>query len=514
MPIDKEIFGDLEAPKDRDIFADEKPRAVKAPALTPSQPEIKTPRVASWANQAIAALPDALLNTPTNLFNLAKAGVGTAATAVGRPDLAPGVTQTPDLVRRAFEQAGLIKPELDPTTTEGRLAKAAVQGLTMGPLAPAQTAKQMLVNSAISGGSAVTGQGVTEATGNPLLGTAAAIAAAPALGAGYNAWNAADRQAAQRNAVADDSARVARDANYVAPPSALGSNSWLMNLMESIGGKAAIKQEATRRNAENTTRLAAEENNLPPSIRPNDIPTQRRMAAAPYEEARKLEETVYLTPARDPKWSTKQPLSQAVDDLVQAKKDVNDSGRAYKMQGGTDLRIAWESAKERVASLEQRILDAAVAAGKPDLADRIRAARTQISKLHMAEEGINPATGQVSAKPYGEAYRDNPNMLTGNSAIIGRTYNRFPMFMGDAERNPAAGVNNLMPMASTGLGMQGANTAGLVGAVAGGLPLLGRPVRSLLLSQYIQNRMQPTYPLLVSDPFLRGILASQFAGEQ
>ena len=56
-----------------------------------------------------AAVPDMLLNAPTNVLNLGKAAVGTIATALGRPDLAPELTRNPDLIAKLADRIGLTK---------------------------------------------------------------------------------------------------------------------------------------------------------------------------------------------------------------------------------------------------------------------------------------------------------------------------------------------------------------------------------------------------------------------
>src|SRR3990167_8361402 len=126
--------------------------AIKKNSMTATpRSDISVPAVKSWTNQAIAGLPDALLNTPNNLINLGKAGFGTAATAAGRPDLAPSLTPNPNYITRGAEALGLVNPSLDPHTAGGRVAKMAVQGATVGAVAPAQTIGQIGLNMALGG---------------------------------------------------------------------------------------------------------------------------------------------------------------------------------------------------------------------------------------------------------------------------------------------------------------------------------------------------------------------------
>src|SRR5690242_18266436 len=57
-------------------------------------------------NKGIAGGVDAVLNLPTNVLNLGKAAVGTAAGMMGKPEYMPELTQNPDFMRRALEKTG------------------------------------------------------------------------------------------------------------------------------------------------------------------------------------------------------------------------------------------------------------------------------------------------------------------------------------------------------------------------------------------------------------------------
>jgi len=62
-----------------------------------------------------AGFVDSILNTPENLANLGKMAYGTAATALGRPDLAPDVHSPNNFVGNAGRKVGLIREEAEPT---------------------------------------------------------------------------------------------------------------------------------------------------------------------------------------------------------------------------------------------------------------------------------------------------------------------------------------------------------------------------------------------------------------
>ncbi len=136
-----------------------------------------------------AGLVDTVLNAPTNVWNLAKAGVGALQPPEGTPlpqggaVLAPPEpTPTPDLARRGLEAIGLIDPKVVP---KGIVQKGIDYGL-QGAVGGALTGGASLARTAIGAGmGALSGEaaGAThELTGNPAM-TASAGLLAPAVGA-------------------------------------------------------------------------------------------------------------------------------------------------------------------------------------------------------------------------------------------------------------------------------------------------------------------------------------------
>lgn len=128
------------------------------------------------ANKGVAALPDMVLNTPTNLLNLGKAGFGTAATALGRPDLAPDLTQNPDIARRAMEGVGLIKPDVVPQGSLQKGIDLITQGAVGGALTGGASIPRALTGAAMGALSAGTGGAVEAVGGSPALAAAASLA--------------------------------------------------------------------------------------------------------------------------------------------------------------------------------------------------------------------------------------------------------------------------------------------------------------------------------------------------
>jgi hypothetical protein len=452
-------------------------------------------KVASWANQAIAGVGDSVLNTPANLMNLGKAGFGVAATELGRGDLAPEITPPPNYLAKAGEKLGLINPDLDPTTTGGRIAKAAVQGATLGPLAPAQSVKQAMLNSALSGASTTAGQTTTEITGSPEAGAAVTMAAVPALSAASNAMRASSMKAKSQNAVKDQTLKAAQDEGYVVPPSAKGGN-WFTRRLESIAGKDATSQEATVRNQEITNKIARREIGLPEdqAISMDALKQRRNVLAAPYRELRKI----------SPK------VSSTLDELQETRQDATAYWQEFARQGTVSARKEALKLDAKADTLETQLEAAAKSAMKPDLVKRLREARVAIAKTHDVERALNVGSGDVSAAVLGRAV-DKGKPLTGGLATAGKFQQAFPRYAREGEKMPAAGVSKSEAIMATLLGAGGFGVAGPAGLGLAALPLASGPTRSLLLSGAMQGG--PLYPAanlpLVSDPMLRGILASQ-----
>lgn len=135
---------------------------------------------AAW--KGAAGIPDMLLNAPNNLLNLGRAGIGTAATALGRPDLAPDLTPNPDLARRAMQGVGLINPNVVPQGA----AQKGIDMLTQGAVGGALTGGGGLARTAIGAGMGALSSGASgatqEATGSPALAAIAGMAAPAGAG--------------------------------------------------------------------------------------------------------------------------------------------------------------------------------------------------------------------------------------------------------------------------------------------------------------------------------------------
>ena len=162
----QELFSKINAKS----LADQIPEIQPIPEAQPTPSNLQVGINA--ANKGIAGVPDFLLNTPNSLINLGKAAYGTAATALGRSDLAPELTENPDYARKAMSAMGFIKPQFEPVTTGQRIFDIGVQG-AVGAAMPQTSVSNLIKALTIGGASGAAAGGVKELTGSD----AAAISA-------------------------------------------------------------------------------------------------------------------------------------------------------------------------------------------------------------------------------------------------------------------------------------------------------------------------------------------------
>lgn len=152
------------------------------PGFVLDSPPSNTAVAQNAANKGIAGIPDMFLNAPTNLLNLGKAGFGAAATALGRPDIAPELSENPDLVRRAMEATGLIKPDVVPQGTAQRALDTVVQGAVGGGLTGGASIPRVVAGAGLGAMSSSAGGIVGAAGGSPAAQAAASLAVPLATG--------------------------------------------------------------------------------------------------------------------------------------------------------------------------------------------------------------------------------------------------------------------------------------------------------------------------------------------
>lgn len=466
---------------------------------------------ANAANKAIAGIPDAVLNTPANVINLLKAGVGTAATAAGRVDLAPDISPQPNIVRGLFEKAGLISEAQEPKTPRQRVLDAVVQGGVSAAVSPTKSVSGLVSNLGTGALSGLAAQQTKELTGSDALAASAGLL----VPAGMNV--AADRartkvaEAASRqkaNSVRDASLEAARKEGYVIEPSAVRPNA-LNNALESIAGKAATTQEAAIRNQPITNKLAARELNLPEdtALTPQILEKYRDTVSAPYSEVKSLS----------------RGAADTLKKLQEARSEARIQQKYYDASLKPQALAAAKAAKTQEKNLEAYLEQIASNRGRPDLVAAMKDARTKIAKSYEIEDALNLGDANVSAPEIARSLQSG-TPLTGNLETIAK----FAAGPGkrvtrEGESVPPPGVSQMRPIAALGGAAIGSSTGGTAaGLLGGGVPLFAGPTRSLILSEAYQNLMaKPSYtPGLTNkilskldgnsrDEIVRALLATQ-----
>lgn len=316
-------------------------------------------------------------------------------------------------------------------------------------------AKGKAINTAIGGGLGVAGQ----AAGNRV---------AKYIG---DTRTAAATQAALK-APRDAALAEGRAVGYVVPNSEVAPT-FLGNKLESIGGKAALRQEATLRNQDVTNKLARQALKLADDqpITPGAVDRIRTKAGKVYEAVSDLSPQA----AKD------------VESLKAARAESSGWYAAYNVSKRPDHLAKAKAADAEAKMLESWIDWHAVSAGKQDLLPQLVNARKEIAQAYTVERALNKTTGDVDARVLGRLY-DKQKPLTDGLDTIGRFNQAFPKFTSPGAMTQVPGVNYLDAASIPTLGMMGALAAGHpAGALAGGLPLARGPARSLELAKFMQS---------------------------
>lgn len=298
------------------------------------------------------------------------------------------------------------------------------------------------------------------------------------------------------NSIKDGVLADGRAAGYVVPPSEVNPT-FLGNRLESLGGKAAIKQEAALRNQAITNDLARKAMGIADDqpISVGALEGIRRNSGKAYQEVADLSGIA----------------KQDLEALKIARNEAQGWFNAYNRSASPlDLAKA-KAARDLSDQLEESLRNEAVAAGRNDLLPALVDARKQIAKSYTVQRALNPATGDVSAPVLGRLY-DKGKPLSDGLETIGAFNKAFPKFTGTGTTTPAAGVSKAEMLSSGLLGIFGSVATGSpIGLLAAGLPLLSHPARSMALSGALQKAPEYTAGALaklggkVLTPELAGI---------
>jgi hypothetical protein len=500
------------------IVAQQTPFPQALPASLPAVPTDDYWKLLSEAPiKAYAGLLDLLANTPQNLINLAKAGVGTAAIAAGRPEWAPEIEQPEPILTRLLEKKGIISAE-EPKTIPGRLLDIGTQMAATGGINPAailrkgagEAARQVAQTAAATGGTEAGVELARAAPESSILRTVAPLVGAVAGG------RLVPGGAAAAEGVREATLREAKQAGYVIPPT-LARPTWINRLLEGLAGKLTTEQMAALKNQPVTNELVRRSLGLP-----SGTPLDREVLADIRREAGKAYEavkgagtltadahlvadadrifSVYSGAARDfPALARPdvQTLTEAIkapsfgaDSAIDAIRRLRDEADKAFRSGDSGLGLA---NREAAAALERRMERHLATTGQRSLLDDYRKARALIARTYSVEEALNPATGDVIASKLARQLQQK-KPLTSELKTVAKTGAAMPRAMQEVTRS-MPGLSPLDYFWGTVGGAGGmAATGNPLGLLAAALPVARPMTRALILSRPYQAAM--TRPLV------------------
>jgi hypothetical protein len=306
------------------------------------------------------------------------------------------------------------------------------------------------------------------------------------------------RKTAERaqNTVVDQTLNEAHRAGYVFPPTAMNKSSFL----EGISGQFKTQQEAAWRNQQVTNNLMRKDIGL----KPNEPITKQAFQKFFKEQGKAYEDVARIN-------------NQAAIEL-EALKTVRHEAKLhfdhYARTADPEALLKGQALRQSADGLEQSLESHAINAGKPELVNNLRKARTNMAKGYTYEDAVRFSTGDVNAaniaKDYTAGMRGEGPRLTGNLERIGKVSEARPesMRMRGFAPNPTSALDTMA--ATVAMGASG----GPPGILAAGVPLLRGPVRSYLLSPSVQAAMRPRpsdYATGMTPEFAKWLLTNQAA---
>lgn len=480
---------------------------------------------AAGANRGAVRLAGLPVDTTANVLDMGKAALGsTYGVATGKvpPDwlqitprekvLGSGDWIQTQLDKNKVTAAPFVVP---PGYENGYLQAAGGASLgVMNPSSWGNVASQIARN--IAGASA--GKAAYDATGSEPLAIAANIAA-PATPITKTVISAP--VTAKSQVLADAQAK-----GFVVPPSAAGNTSWTNSLLETLAGKAPLKQDATYRNAQTRATVAGESVGIPagtpvtadalatlraqrgaqgyaPINALGDVPTNIdptgtnpstfQLALAKINQNRGMSQSLDPTLRNDDvatatnAYSVPKLTGEQINTAIQQQRTTGNRQANIKYGGDVNQVPLGEARIDISKALEDLVNEHLMNQGPSNVVPNLLQARKAIAQNYTVDNALtDPHSGEVNAAPFVKRYR-NELPLEGDQLLLGKFGSMFPEYNRPGVTTPA-------PLTSTGnvaaiLGAMGAGYmgGGLYGAAAGAVPALRVPVRHMLLSKKYQD---------------------------
>jgi len=539
-------YGGVAEPVDYDALAKQFGGATASSIPATREPVSTTQILTGAPLKAVGDLADTFINAPLNVYNLAKMGVGTLATAVGKPQWAPDVTPAPERVTALMRNRGYIAPEAN-MGPEQRVLNTALQAGTNAAFSPATSGVNMMRNIGLGLTSGGAGQTVTEATGSPVAGLVTSMAVPAAVATAAQARQVQLDMQRSQDAVRNLTIRAGQSEGLVTTPGSVTPSGQNV-LLERIAGKTGLQQRAAVQNQTEIDRLARRAVQLPvdgdltrasmQNIRRQEyqtgyVPVARiGPIATDTAFAQSLDDVLaaYTGPGRSFPNAIPQPVTDLVNnyrvrqfnsgDAIGATRTLREASRANLARGDNELGLAQRAISN---ALEDQIERALQTAGQPNVLNQFRAARQQMAISHSVEDAIVEGGGHVNARQLANDLQTRGRYFSGDLDLIARFANisRPTMTPPGTSGTPDAGR-----MLGAGLGSgAGALTGGLIagvpgatyGAAAGAfVPRAAQlAAQQYLLSPMGQSRAIPSYNANAPvSPMLRNALIGLSVAQQ
>jgi len=463
--------------------------------------------------KALAAIPDAIYGAPQNIYNLGKAAFGTAATAFGRPDLAPEVQEPSTPVTNFLRQQGLIR-DTNNMSAGQQVLDTTLQALTGGALSPAQSVRQASVNALWAGMGGFAGETTSQVTGSPLAGMAVGVALPSAITARQQKIVAARDTANAQNAVRDATFRAAQAEGYAVPPGNVKPN-MVNRALEQAAGKTELQQIAAAKNQKVTDKLARRAVGIGETdeLTPDTMKAVRAEAAAKgYAPVAKVGQVPvdndYLTAMQDIEdrfTGAAKSFPDAVpgsvrkiiddnlvnnfdaQDAMKRIQSLRDNASAAFRKGEPDIAKANRAVAKALEDQIERHLAGTGQQGAKMLAD-FRAARERMAISYTLEDAMREGTGSIDAKKLAAELNRSKGKLTGDLRTAAQFASTFPNVNSAVPGSIGTpGVINRFG-ALTVTGLLGTLVAGLPGGALGAVAPAA--ARSLSQRYLLSNRAQ------------------------
>ena len=431
------------------------------------------PPETTMAQVAMQAVPKGvanLLNTPTMIGDLMEKGLAKLPYA---ETVMPGITkraeETTNTPMDLMTKAGIVDPSVQPQTGPQRIVDTAIQAGIGTAIAPAAGVAGLVKNVATGLASGAVGKTVEEVTGSKAAGVVAGVLTPMAPSAVR-----ALATELKLNAVARQTLEEGVAAGYVVPPSSV-KPSMVSNKLESIAGKASVRQEAALRNQNVTDALGRKAIGMTD----NTIPFEVAIEDARTTAGHAYQAIANISPI----------ASSALMKLREARQEATAYYKHYNRSADPASLNTAKTADARADMLERVLEREATRAGQPQLVPQLREARTQIAKTYDLERALNESNDHLDASAIGRMLK-NGRPLTGELLTIGKFARAFPHVTRELSKVPASGVSGTDAFSSAVMGGLGYGAAGgPVGLLAAGLPLMRTPARNLVLSKGYQSSL-------------------------